>query len=273
MSALTFSLKNSPAQRVDLSPLVSRNLAGKSFREIGGLLLQAGKRKARVDELFDISGSDPQYIVIENSCGKLDFIGKGMEDGRLTVNGDAGAYLGLGMKSGDIAVNGDAGMFAACEMRGGFIQINGNAGDFLGSALPGNKQGMNGGRVLVKGNVGERAGDQMRRGTLLIEGDAGDYCGSRMIAGTIAVMGFVGRNPGFGMRRGTLLLWNKPELLPTFNNCGTSSMAFLPLLFSSFKSLDSRFAKDSEAFNYIERYGGDMAELGRGEILIKLQGT
>ena len=90
---------------------------------------------------------------------------------------------------------------------------------------------------------GSRAGDHMRRGQILIEGNAGDYCGSRMVAGTIAVMGETGRYAGYAMRRGTLLLWNQPQLSATFNDCGSHTLAFLPLLFASFKSLELAFCR------------------------------
>ena len=270
MSALTFTLKYKSAQRVDMSPLVCQHLSGMSITEISALTLQSGKLKLRVDELFTISGSDAEEIVINNSVDNLDFIGKDLDGGSITVNGDAGAYLAFGLKSGEIKVSGNVGLYAACEMKKGYLEIAGNAGDFLGAALPGNKMGMKGGTILVKGNVGERAGDHMRRGNILIEGNAGDYCGSRMTAGTIAVMGQTGRYLGYAMRRGTLLLWNQPKLSASFNDCGAHTLAFLPILFGSFKTLNSRFADASEAFNRVQRYAGDMSEMGRGEVLVKL---
>ena len=256
-------------QRVDMSPLICNKLEGLAPAKIAAIELQNGKRKIRVDELFNINGSDAQNLVIKGSFAKLDFIGKHLDGGNITVHGDVGAYLGQEMKSGSIIVQGDAGIYAACEMKNGYMEISGNTGDFLASALPGNRQGMKGGTVLIKGNVGERAGDHMRRGILLIEGDAGDYCGSRMVAGTIAVMGQTGRYLGYSMRRGTLLLWNKPQILATFNDCGVHTLAFLPLLFASLRKYDSKFASPALTFNRVRRYGGDMAELGRGEILVK----
>jgi formylmethanofuran dehydrogenase subunit C len=176
----------------------------------------------------------------------------------------------MGMTSGEIKVTGNVGLYAACEMKKGYLEIAGDAGDFLGAALPGNKMGMTGGTILVKGNVGERTGDHMRRGNILIEGNAGDYCGSRMTAGTIAVMGRTGRYLGYAMRRGTVLLWQPPLLSASFNDCGAHTLAFLPILFASFKSLDSKFADTASAFNRVQRYAGDMAEMGRGEVLVKL---
>jgi formylmethanofuran dehydrogenase subunit C len=253
-----------------MSPLVCHHLQGMELLDIGAIELHCGKRKLRVDDLFSLSGYDTQTLVIKNSFGKLDYIGKELSEGSITVEGDAGAYLGFGMKSGTIKVLGDVGLYAACEMKNGYLEVDGNAGDFLGAALPGNKMGMKGGTILIKGNVGERTGDHMRRGTILIEGDAGDYCGSRMTAGTIAVMGKTGRYLGYAMRRGTLLLWNQPQLQASFNDCGAHTLAFLPILFASFKKLDSRFAETSAAFNRVRRFAGDMSELGRGEVLVRI---
>ncbi len=72
MSALTFTVKQTTAQRVDMSPLVCHLLKDKSVAEISAIELQNGKRKIRTDELFDISGSDAQNIVIKNSFAKLE---------------------------------------------------------------------------------------------------------------------------------------------------------------------------------------------------------
>lgn len=269
MSALTLTLIHRPEQRVDMSPLVCHKLSGLTPVEIAALELQSGKRKLRVDELFAVSGFDTAQIIIKNSSHKLDYIGKELDGGEIQVEGNVGAYLGLGMKSGSIKVVGDTEIYAGCEMKKGYLEITGNAGDFLGGALPGNKMGMRGGLILVKGNAGARVGDHLRRGMILIEGNAGDYCGSRMIAGTIAVMGQTGRFLGYAMRRGTLLLWQQPELSASFNDCGSHTLAFLPMVFDSLAHLDSRFAHAGESFNRVQRYAGDMAEIGRGEVLVK----
>lgn len=270
MSALTFTGKQKTAQRVDMSPLSCQLLKGMSTTDIAAIELQNGKRKIRVDELFSITGSDTQTIVIKNSFAKLDFIAKELQEGSMSVEGEVGAYLGMGMKSGTVSVNGHVGLYAGCEMKNGLLSIQGNVGDFLGAALPGNKQGMQGGTVLVKGHVGQRAGDHMRRGTLLIEGNVGDYCGSRMLAGTIAVMGHTGRFLGYAMQRGSLLLWRQPMLSATFNDCGSHTLGFLPIWFKSLAHLQSKFSLESAAFSRVQRYAGDMAEKGKAEVLVRL---
>jgi formylmethanofuran dehydrogenase subunit C len=270
VSALTFTLKIRPEQRVDMSPLVCQALENLEPIEIAAIKLHCGKRKVRVDELFAVSGYDTKHIMIKNSFSKLDYIGKNLEGGVIYVEGDVGAYCGMGLKSGLIKIFGNAGIYAGCEMKKGQLEIDGNVGDFLGGALPGNKMGMKGGLILVRGNAGDRVGDHLRRGTILVEGSVGDYCGSRMIAGTIAVMGNTGKFLGHSMRRGTLLLWNMPKLSASFNDCGSHTLAFLPMLFNSFKELNSPFASTENTFNRVQRFAGDMAEIGRGEILVRI---
>ena len=145
------------------------------------------------------------------------------------------------------------------KMMHGQITIEGDCGDFLGSQ-------MRGGRIICQGNAKDRVGDQMRRGLILIDGSAGDYCGSRMIAGTIGVYGNVGRYVGFAMKRGTILLTQTPKLHSTIQDCGTHTLPFLALLFKSFHALPSQFSNIKSL--RVQRYAGDLACNGNGEILI-----
>lgn len=264
----TLTLKEPPRAQIDLSSLTPERLAGKSEQEIAALELNAGNRRLRVADLFNVSGDEADSIVIENSCDKLTRIGAGMRRGNISVRGDVGAYLGYGMRGGNLTLEGNAGGFAACAMIGGFMRILGNCGDFVGAALPGERRGMRGGTVIVHGSAGDRVGDFMRRGAILIENDAGDYCGSRMIAGTVAVLGEIGESAGWAMQRGTLLLAKSTRpLLSTFNDCGTHELNFLPLLLRSWRGLPGRFGS-LELGSRVRRYMGDVANGGKGEILV-----
>jgi formylmethanofuran dehydrogenase subunit C len=268
MSALTLTLNETPRQRVDLSPLTPDLLKEKSPPEISAIELSSGNRRLRVSELFSLSGDDPSSLVIKNSCDKLDRIGQAMNSGSITVHGDAGAYLGFAMKNGAITVHGNVGAYAASTMKNGLLHIRGNADDFLAAAIPGDRHGMKGGMVIVTGNAGDRVGDHMLRGAVLIEGNAGDFCASRMLAGTIAVLGKAASFAGHGMKRGTLLLNTMPNNLPaTFNDCGVHYINYLPLLIKSWQSLDSKFAR-LELRSRVRRYMGDLANAGKGEILV-----
>jgi formylmethanofuran dehydrogenase subunit C len=266
MSALTFTLKKDLAQKLDVSPLTPDLLTGKSLAEISATLLWYGKKQIRVDEAFEITGKDTNEIIFDQSTSKIDYIGSGLKTGRITVNGDAGAFLAFQMHRGNITVNGNVNDFAATEMAGGLLLINHNVGDYLGAALVGNKKGMKGGTIIVKGNAGERTGDQMRRGIILIEGNVGNYCASRMLAGTIGVLGNVGEYVGYGMRRGTILLTQTPKLHATIQDCGIHTMPFLSLMFKSFSDFPSKFAHINQ--NRVHRFAGDIGNDGKGEILV-----
>lgn len=267
MSVVTFALKAELRQRLDVSPLIPEALAPLDPAQIGAIRLQYGNRTLAVGEFFDVrvEPGDPA-VVFHGGSEKLDYVGRGMTSGEIRVDGPAGAYLGLQMRGGSIRVGGSVGIFCAAEMRRGAVLVEGDAGDWLGGALPGNRKGMAGGSVVVRGCAGARAGDHMRRGVMLIEGDAGEYLGSRMVAGTIAVKGRIGAHPGYAMKRGTLLLFTSPgSVPPTFNDCGLHTLGFLPLLLNSFVPLGS---SAFGACQRVQRYAGDLAANGKGEILI-----
>ncbi len=270
MSALVFTLRNAPAQRVDAGALNPTALAGLSVADIAALTLQIGKRSVRVDEVFTLEGDDTADLVFRGDCGKFERIGAGMKSGRVTVEGHAGAYVGQGMLGGTIVIGGNAGAFCATGMKGGRIEVAGDVAEFAGGAIPGEMRGMAGGLLLVGGNAGERLGDRMRRGQILVSGNAGDYCGARMIAGTIAVAGTVGAYPGYLMKRGTLIVNSLPaQMLPGMVDCGPHRLGFLSLLYASWKGLPGAFGALDASACTVRRYMGDMGVVGRGELLVR----
>jgi formylmethanofuran dehydrogenase subunit C len=152
-------------------------------------------------------------------------------------------------------------------MKKGHITVQGNVGDYAGAPLPGNKKGMSGGMLVVHGNAGERLADQLRRGQILVGGDTGAYTASRMIAGTVLVLGRVGPHCGHGMRRGTLIARQRPDLPATFADCGTHTLAFLPLLMASWKEAGAPFAT-LPVNPRAQRWMGDTGGTGKGEVLV-----
>jgi formylmethanofuran dehydrogenase subunit C len=151
-------------------------------------------------------------------------------------------------------------------MRGGTLEITGDAGDRLGGPLAGETAGMRGGLVVVRGSAGARAGDRLRRGVILVEGGAGPYAGARMIAGTIMVRRRAGALPGYLMRRGTLVLIEGAEALsPTFVDCGVHQLVALRLMAAFVREHSPALA--SRLGRPLRRLAGDMATLGKGEIL------
>lgn len=152
-----------------------------------------------------------------------------------------------------------------------YFEVSGNNSENIVFKNPSNQldfigQKMSHGSIICQGDVGDRVGDQMRRGLILIDGNAGDYLASGMVAGTIGVYGSVGKYVGFGMKRGTILLNNKTNFHATIQDCGTHNLSFLALLFQSFKAFPSKF--NAMKNQRVQRYAGDLACNGNGEILV-----
>ncbi len=82
----------------------------------------------------------------------------------------------------------------------------------------------------------------------------------------LVCMSSVGSYVGFGMKRGTILLTRPADLHITLQDCGTHDLPFLKLLFNAIKPLKSKFS----ALNSVraQRYGGDLACNGTGEVLV-----
>ncbi|MPW20249.1 formylmethanofuran dehydrogenase subunit C [Paraburkholderia sp. CNPSo 3157] len=285
MTAITLRVKHAPGFRVDGSPLLPSALSALSGDAIERLLLSAGNEACAVGDLFDVSlatNDDEARVVIEGDARWLDGIGAQLDAGSVRVTGPVGDYAGLRMTGGTLDIEGDAGHFTGCEMRGGRLTVEGHSGDFVAGARPGGMEGMTGGTLVVAGNAGARLADRMRRGTVLIGGDTGDYAASRLVAGTIGIAGRLGAHYGYGMRRGTLLLLQRPERVPpTFTAGGRGFDVFWSLFARALGAQCSGTAPASalikrrltpfaalDAHRLPQRYAGDLAVDGRGELLI-----
>jgi formylmethanofuran dehydrogenase subunit C len=268
MKPLVLTLRGRPDQRLDLAPLVPHRLAGMTAAEIERIELQTTRRRVMLADIFRLRMGDAAQIRIEASCDRLDRIGHEMTGGEIVVEGDVGARAGRLIADGRLTIHGDAGPWAASGMKGGAIEIFGNAGDRLGGPIAGEIAGMRGGVVVVRGRVGERAGDRMRRGTIVVEGAAGAYAGSRIIAGTLVLVGRTGPLPGYLMKRGTIVLGDgSEELSPTFIDCGVHDLVASRLMAGFIGGYSARAAK---LFGRsLRRFAGDMAVLGKGEILAR----
>jgi formylmethanofuran dehydrogenase subunit C len=272
VSTLTLTLRDSPARTLDVSALTPDKLAGKTREEVATIELASGNRRLRVADLFEVSGkADGRELAIHGGSDRLAYVGAGLRNGTLTVQGNCGPYAGWRMQGGRIVIHGNAGAFTGSEMRSGTIEVQGDADDFVGAALPGDSQGMRGGTVVIGGNAGDRAGDRMRRGLILIRGNAGAFCGARMLAGTILVSGSIGHSPGFGLKHGTLLLSNPPAELPaTFQDSGEHTLIFLKLLEKHFQREAGPLAAFLPVASRVRRYCGDHATGAQGEILVRV---
>jgi len=265
VSALTFELKHTPDQRLDLSPLVPAKLAGLNRKEIEALPIGTTRTKLTVGDAFKVKGKDAESLRFDGTDDRCDNIGAGLNGGAIFIDGDAGASLGAKMKAGKIGVTGGAGVLVGASMAGGEITVRRDVGEQACGVAFGQTMGMKGGFVTIGGDTGALLGERMRRGLVVVGGKAGDYAGGRMIAGTLLLRRGAGRYAGYGCRRGSLIFLEKPkDILPTFSDSGVMEFDYLRILEKWLHEQGVRIRLSARA----RRLMGDMAVLGKGEMLI-----
>lgn len=167
-----------------------------------------------------IQKSGQKDIVIDGCLGQR-YIGDGLSEQTITINGTPGNALGAYLNGATLIVNGNAQDATGDTMNAGEIIIHGNSGDATGYA-------MRGGMILVKGDVGYRAGIHMKQyqqriPALVIGGRAGSFLGEYQAGGIILVLGIgchgevpVGNFCGTGMHGGVMYLRcdSAPQSLP-----------------------------------------------------------
>jgi formylmethanofuran dehydrogenase subunit C len=256
---------------VEADGLTPTALAGLSPADAQRRPIRVGNQRAELGDLFavDPAESGGDSLTIEGDMRNVSGIGRGMDGGTLTVRGVAGPHAGAGMSGGVLEIDGDAGDWAGAAMRGGLLKIGGNAGRCLGGAYPGERLGMRDGVILVRGSVGDDAGRRMRRGLIAVRGAAGDGFGSNLVAGSLFAFGPIGRYAGLGMKRGTLVALGPAgvEVAPSFASSGRYRFPFLTIYLRRLSAWG--FGVPEEVLTAeMERYNGDLAEGGRGEILV-----
>ncbi len=267
MSALTLKLRSVPAVRLDLSRIVPGRLAGMSVGEIERLDIRGGQNALKVGDCFQVSGEPGHKVIFEGGSDGFDYVGARHAGGDILVDGDVGAYAARRMKEGRLEVRGNAGVCLASNMLGGTVQVGGSAGAHIGRPRPGEKDGMAGGTVVVHGDTGDYPGERMRRGTLFVKGRLGMFAGARMMGGTIFAEQGLSAGAGIQMRRGTLIGPRLEAVLATFVDCGPHDLLILKIMARHWrKTLGD--AAPPELTSPPRRLMGDMASLGKGEILL-----
>ena len=267
MSGFTLRLKAPATERLTLSGITPAKLSAISALEIARLPVGVEKGGVSLGDAFEISGSAGDVLTLEGATAELDYIGHGLDSGTICVIGNAGTYAGRKMSGGKLEIHGNAGDFLASGSTGGMIHVRGNAGDNLGGMVQGDRFGMLGGLAVVEGNIGARAGDKMRRGTIVVRGKTGAHTGSRMIGGTIWAEGGFGPEPGLMMRRGTLIGPSVEKLLPTFVDTGKHDLVIVRIISRYLKTVLGDLAPKPMPL-FVQKIGGDLATIGRGEILL-----
>jgi formylmethanofuran dehydrogenase subunit C len=126
---------------------------------------------------------------------------------------------------------------------------------------------MTGGELIVHGSAGAGAGSGMRRGLLVITGEAGDQTGVGTIAGTVVVFGPAGTDTGLWSKRGTVVALGAITPPATYSYACTYQPVHLRLLLTRLRVRYSLPVRPRHLNGFYRRYSGDMAELGKGEIL------
>ena len=148
-------------------------------------------------------------------CGQR-FIGSGMNDKSIVIDGIAGNALGAYLNGANITLNSNAQDAVGDTMNEGTIIVHGSIGDAAGYA-------MRGGKIYIKGNAGYRAGIHMKEyktkvPVMIIGGTAGSFLAEYQAGGTIIVLGInsngkkiVGNFPCTGMHGGKMFLRGNAE--------------------------------------------------------------
>ncbi len=270
MSGITLTFRGTGGSRI---PIDADSLTPDLFRdreeaEIAKLPVHHGNVAGCVGDFFTVRGGRSNEAVIEGDLARVKGIGAAMSGGTLRIEGNVGMHVGAGMSGGRIEVRGDAEDWAGAEMTGGLLWIRGNAGNRAGSAYRGSRHGMRGGVVLVEGNAGHEVGGYMRRGCVVVKGDVQDFAGARMSSGTVLVFGGAGIRAGGGMKRGTIVVYRPPVILPTFKRTAVFTPLFLTVQLKALRRIGFPLPDGVERPRPFLRYHGDLAELGKGEILV-----
>ncbi len=267
MSGLSFRLRAAPDERLDLSTLTPAHLAQMPAADIPKLVVGTSKRGLTVGDVFTVSGKAGDRVTIEGGSNRLDFIGAELAEGTVVVEGDAGICAGRSMRGGKLEIRGDAGAWLASGLTGGLVCLKGSASGLVGALRAGDKFGMMGGTVVIEGDAGDRVGERMRRGTIIVRGRCGANAGARMLGGTVwAEQGF-GPAPGVLLRRGTLIGPSVEAMLPSFADAGKHDLVILRILSRYLTAALGPLAPRARSGN-VRKFAGDLATIGKGEILI-----
>jgi formylmethanofuran dehydrogenase subunit C len=193
----------------------------------------------------------------------------GTADGTIRFTGDLSGVtrLGAGLTEGAVLVDGGVGDEVGLGMAGGSIEVRGDAGARAGGAAPEARRGMTGGELVVHGSAGESAGALMRRGLLAVGGRVGHHAGAGMIAGTLVAFGDVGAAAGLWSKRGSIVALAGVTIPSTYRYACTYQPIHLRLTLTRLRSRYGLPVGEHHLSGYYRRYSGDLADLGKGEIL------
>ena len=263
---VTLTLRAPLDRALNADAIAPDRFAALTTQEISALPLWDGRSVVALGDVFSVSGERAPTVVIEGDLSKLHGVGRMMSAGVLEITGSIGNAVGARMQGGAITVQGSAGHDAGSAMTGGSLVIAGDVGDRAGGALQGASKGMTGGLIIVRGGAGRDAGARMRRGILCCAA-TGPGAGLGMIAGNIIVAGAIGDGAGAGNKRGSIVALGGVRVPQTYAYACTYRPPHLSLMFRFLRERFSFAVNDAQLHGLYRRYSGDLAEVGKGEIL------
>lgn len=242
-------LRSPLSEATDLSEVLAGEWATLGAAELARRPVSPGRGKPAVlGDFFEMTGSAAGRIRFSGDLSNANGLGAGLTQGEVAVEGDVGHSLGIGMA-------------------GGSIHIRGRAGDRPGGAAAEARRGMTGGELVIHGAAGSDAGLRMRRGLLVIGGDAGARAGAGMIAGTVIVLGDAGVSTGLWSKRGSVVALGSVSIPATYRYACTYRPPHLRLVLGRLRARYELPINDQHLAGLYRRYSGDLADIGKGEIL------
>ena len=207
-----------------------------------------GRGELPLGDVCEVTGTPDGTIRFTGDLSRVTRSAPASPKARCVVEGSVGDEVGLGMAGGSIEVRGDAGARA-------------------GGAAPEARRGMTGGEIVVHGSAGESAGALMRRGLLAVGGAVGHHAGAGMIAGTVVAFGDVGAAAGLWSKRGSIVALAGVTIPSTYRYACTYRPIHLRLTLTRLRSRYGLPVGEHHLSGDYRRYSGDLADLGKGEIL------
>ena len=263
---ITLTLRSPLERPLDADVIAADRFAALDASAIPALHLWDGRNAVALGDVFTVSGERSSTVVLEGDLSRVNGVGTAMVSGVLEISGSIGNAVGARMRGGAITVQGSTGNDAGSAMTGGSLVVAGNVGDRVGGALQGALKGMTGGAIIVRGSAGREAGARMRRGILYCA-LVGAGAGLAMIAGNIIVGGAIGDGVGIGNKRGSIVALGGVRVPPTYAYACTYRPPHLLLMLLSLRARYALAVDDAHLHGLYRRYSGDLAEIGKGEIL------
>lgn len=168
---------------------------------------------------------------------------------------------GKALAEGELIFRGNVGANAAKDMADGILRVEGSAGEYACA-------NMQGGLAVFTGDVANGFGADMRRGIAVVYGQAHGNVLMDMLGGTAILLGGLAEDASLclGMNRGTVILPSADLVPEGFQKAADVDIMFLRVLF---RELADRGVNVPESWigRPFTRWRGDMAALGKGEIL------